>query len=328
MLGIDLGSYALKYFQTKKKREGVFETIRSGELVLPNDVFFEGEIKGKNTLVENIKIFWDKNRLPRDGVVSFYHPRLVVQNISLPQMSDQELENALKWEASSIMTGEENIQIGWQIIEKKNDKLDLLYTASPAIIVTEYLDVFRKAGIRIEAIEPQIISFLKGFLTLRSDLTKDAWFILIDVGFSKSTVVFFENGKLVYSRHFGWGIRRIWDYLRDKFKLLPAEIQEILNRSTQDNNLPYQLEEALNDTSDPLLSELRRSLTFFQSEYGKIVLDNCFLAGGGSNIIPLKTMLTVNLNVTFQDIKPIDTGHKKVASSGIYLSAMGASLWN
>ena len=328
MLGIDLGSYALKYFQTKKKREGVFETIRSGELVLPNDVFFEGEIKGKNTLVENIKIFWDKNRLPRDGVVSFYHPRMVVQNISLPQMSDQELENALKWEASSIMTGEENIQIGWQIIEKKNDKLDLLYTASPAIIVTEYLDVFRKAGIRIEAIEPQIISFLKGFLTLRSDLTKDAWFILIDVGFSKSTVVFFENGKLVYSRHFGWGIRRIWDYLRDKFKLLPAEIQEILNRSTQDNNLPYQLEEALNDTSDPLLSELRRSLTFFQSEYGKIVLDNCFLAGGGSNIIPLKTMLTVNLNVTFQDIKPIDTGHKKVASSGIYLSAMGASLWN
>jgi type IV pilus assembly protein PilM len=226
------------------------------------------------------------------------------------------------------MTGEENIQIGWQIIEKKNDRLDLLYTASPAIIVTEYLDVFRKAGIRIEAIEPQIISFLKGFLTLRSDLTKDAWFILIDVGFSKSTVVFFENGKLVYSRHFGWGIRRIWDYLRDKFKLLPAEIQEILNRSTQDNNLPYQLEEALNDTSDPLLSELRRSLTFFQSEYGKIVLDNCFLAGGGSNIIPLKTMLTVNLNVTFQDIKPIDTGHKKVASSGIYLSAMGASLWN
>ena len=163
MLGIDLGSYALKYFQTKKKREGIFETIRSGELVLPNEVFYEGEIKGKNTLVENIKIFWDKSRLPRDAVVSFYHPRMVVQNITLPQMSDQELENALKWEASSIMTGEENIQIGWQIIEKTNDKLDILYAASPAIVVSEYLDVFRKAGIRIEAIEPQIMSFLKGF---------------------------------------------------------------------------------------------------------------------------------------------------------------------
>lgn len=328
MLGIDLGSYALKYFQTKKKREGIFETIRNGELVLPNEVFFEGEIKGKNTLVENIKMFWEKNHLPHDAVVSFYHPRMVVQNISLPQMSDQELENALKWEASSIMTGEENIQIGWQIVEKTNDKFNILYAASPAIVVSEFLDVFRKAGIRVEAIEPQIMSFLKGFLTLRADLSKDTWFILIDIGFSKSTVVFFEKGKLVYSRHFGWGIRRIWDYLRDTFKLLPTEIQEIIKRSTQNSDLPYQLEEALNNTSDSLLSELRRSLTFFQSEYDQIALDNCFLVGGGSTIIPLKTMLSVNLNITFQDMKPIDMGHKKVVSSELYLSAIGASLWN
>lgn len=328
MLGIDLGSYALKYFQTKKKREGIFETIRNGELVLPNEVFFEGEIKGKNTLVENIKMFWEKNHLPHDAVVSFYHPRMVVQNISLPQMSDQELENALKWEASSIMTGEENIQIGWQVVEKTNDKFNILYAASPAIVVSEFLDVFRKAGIRVEAIEPQIMSFLKGFLTLRADLSKDTWFILIDIGFSKSTVVFFEKGKLVYSRHFGWGIRRIWDYLRDTFKLLPAEIQEIIKRSTQNSDLPYQLEEALNNTSDSLLSELRRSLTFFQSEYDQIALDNCFLVGGGSTIIPLKTMLSVNLNITFQDMKPIDMGHKKVVSSELYLSAIGASLWN
>ncbi|MBP8994867.1 MAG: hypothetical protein KBG30_13810, partial [Bacteroidales bacterium] len=86
MLGIDLGSYALKYFQTKKKREGIFETIGNGELVLPNEVFYDGEIKGKNTLVENIKVFWKKHHLPYDAVVSFYHPRIVVQNISLPAM--------------------------------------------------------------------------------------------------------------------------------------------------------------------------------------------------------------------------------------------------
>ncbi len=328
MLGVDLGSYALKYFQTKKKREGIFETIGNGELVLPNEVFYDGEIKGKNTLVENIKVFWKKQHLPYDAVVSFYHPRIVVQNISLPAMTDLELENALKWEASSIMTGEENIQIGWQILGKTGNKLDILYAASPSLVVVDYLEVFHKAGIRVAAIEPQIISFLKGFLTLRPDLTKESWFILIDVGFSKSIVVFFEKGKLVYSRYFGWGIRKIWNYLKEKYKLSPAEIQEILNRSTRDNDLPYQLEEALNSTSDSLLSELRRSLAFFKSEYQQVTSDNCFLVGGGSTIIPLRNMLMENLNINFQNIKPIDMGHKKVVPGEVYLSSLGASLWN
>jgi len=87
MIGIDLGSYSLKFFHTRKKREGLFEALRTGDLVLPGEVFFEGDIKGKITLVENIKLFWNKNRLPNDAVVSFYHPRMVVQSINLPLMS-------------------------------------------------------------------------------------------------------------------------------------------------------------------------------------------------------------------------------------------------
>ncbi|MEI6158052.1 MAG: pilus assembly protein PilM, partial [Atribacterota bacterium] len=137
MLGVDLGIYSLKFFQTKKKREDLFDVIRTGDLVIPGDVFMEGDIKGKNVLAENLKLFWKKNKLPREASVSFYHPRMVVQNISIPQMSDMELENALKWEASSIMTGEENFQIGWQILGKTDDKLDILYAASPSLVVAD-----------------------------------------------------------------------------------------------------------------------------------------------------------------------------------------------
>jgi len=92
--------------------------------------------------------------------------------------------------------------------------------------------------------------------------------------------------------------------------------------------MPYQLEEALNETSASLLSELRRSLTFFQSEYEQIGLNNCYLVGGGSSIIPMKTMLTASLNVTFRDISPMELSHKRAISSERYLAALGASLWN
>ncbi|MCX6088850.1 MAG: pilus assembly protein PilM [Candidatus Atribacteria bacterium] len=328
MLGVDLGIYSLKFFQTKKKREDLFDVIRTGDLVIPGDVFMEGDIKGKNVLAENLKLFWKKNKLPREASVSFYHPRMVVQNISIPQMSDMELENALKWEASSIMTGEENFQIGWQILGKTDDKLDILYAASPSLVVADYLDVFKKAGIRVDAIEPQILSLLKGFLALNPSLSREGSFVLTDIGFSKVTIVYFEKGKLMYSRYFGWGVKKIWDYLKEKHKMLPAETQELLNRSTQSSDLPYQLEEALNETTGALLSEFRRSFTFFQSEFGSTAVMNCFLVGGGATILSLKTILSIGLNITFQELKPILLNRNKPLQPERFLAALGASLWN
>jgi len=69
-----------------------------------------------------------------------------VQNISLPEMPDEEIENALRWEASSIITGEDSFQIGWQTLEKKEGQQKILFAASPSWIVEDYLDIFLSSG--------------------------------------------------------------------------------------------------------------------------------------------------------------------------------------
>ncbi len=325
MLGVDLGAYSVKFCLTRKKGEN-FEPVFLGEMLFAPQSLSEGEIRDKSILVDNLRRFWQRNRLPREVVASFYHPRMVVQNISLPEMPDEEIENALRWEASSIITGEDSFQIGWQTLEKKEGQQKILFAASPSLIVEEYLDVFRQVRLEVEAFEPQTLSLLRGFLSLYPDLV-DSSFSIVDLGFAKGGILYFSTGKLVFSRYFNWGLGKVWDYLGENFELLPAEIMELFDRSTKEEDAPYQMQEALSEASKELITELRRSLSFLQSEFGSDSNQKLFLSGGGARISFLRQILIESLPVAIGEIPPLVV-KKEEFPAEIYLSALGASLWS
>ena len=325
MLGIDLGAYSVKFCLTHKKGEN-FEPVFLGEMLLSPQSLSGGEIRDKSVLVGNLRQFWQKNRLPREVALSFYHTQMVVQNISLPEMPDEEIENTLRWEASSIITGEDSFQIGWQTLEKKEGQQKILFAASPSLIVEEYLDVFRQARLEVKALEPQVLSLLRGFLSLYPDLMGSS-FSVVDLGFAKGGILYFSTGKLVFSRYFNWGLGKAWDYLERKFKLLPAEIMELFNRSTEEGDVPYQMEEALSEVSKDLITELRRSFSFLQSEFGSDPDQRIFWSGGGARISFLRWILDENLPVSAGNIPPLVV-KKEEFPAEVYLGALGASLWS
>ncbi len=324
MLGIDLGAYSAKFCLTRRKKE-TFELLWLGEMRLPSYSIVGGEIKDKNSLADNLQQFLRRNHLPREVVVSFYHPRMVVQNISLPEMPDEELENALRWEASSIITGEDSFQVGWQTIEKKEGQQKILFAASPSWIVEEYLDVFHRARLEVEALEPQVLSLIRGFLSLYPDLV-DSTFSVVDLGFTKGGILYFSAGELVFSRYFNWGLGKVGNYLEEKFRLLPIEIIELFNRSTKED-IPYQMEEALAEVSKDLVMELRRSLTFLHSEFDSSSDQKLFLSGGGAEIPFLRQILIENLPLSVGRIPPLMVEGEEFSGS-VYMGALGASLWS
>ncbi len=328
MLGVDLGSYSLKYCLTRKKKEDTFEIVKTGDFILPAEAFAGGEVRKRGELTEELKEYWKKERLPREVCLSFYHPQIVVQNITIPEMSEAEMENALRWEAGSIITGEDQFQVGWEILNRQDGNVEILFSASPSVAVSGYLELFQDAGIRIEAVEPHIICLLKGFLGLHPDLGKQGGFVLVEVGYLKSSILYFEKGRLAFSRYLTWGLSRVWDHLRDRGNLLPAEIMELIQRGTRFTDVPHQLEEALSETIPDLHAEIKRSFTYFQTTFGAEALANSYLLGGGSRILLLRSGLESSLSITFRDLKTKITDGGEQFHFELYLAAMGASLWS
>lgn len=316
MLGIDTGTYALK-FCLSEKRGSHFVIERVGELVT-----FTGEKKDIPLSSQDVRLFLQRNNLPREATFSFFSPQMVLQRMNFPEMSPQELANALQWEAHSLIPGEESFQVSWSIVEKRNGTMDILFVAVPSPPVEAYVDVFAKAGIRVEAVEPHVMSLTKGFLSLHPEFF-EATFTLVDIGFEKTMIVCFGDHNILFSRNFGWGMRKVWDTLREKFSLSPVETFEILRRS----EAPYQLEEAVPLASQDLFLELKRSFTFFQTEFGARVLERIFLSGGGALCTPLRKYLSHGLSLNFEMLRPLVLEGKGSIPSERFLAAVGASLW-
>lgn len=316
MLGIDTGTYSLK-FCLSEKRGSVFAIERVGELVT-----FSGEPENSVFSPADVRLFFQRHRLPREAVFSFFYPQMVLQRISLPEMSSEELENALQWEAHSLIPGEKSFQVSWSVLKKGNGAMDVLFAAVPSPPVESYVDTFAQAGIRVEAVEPYVMSLTKGFLSLHPECFESA-FILVDVGFEKTTVVCFGDRNILFARNFGWGMRKVWNALREKFLLSPVEVFEVLRRS----EAPYQLREAVPLVSQDLLLELKRSFTFFQAEFGARVLEKIFLSGGGALCSPLREYLTQGLSLSFQSLRPLSLEGRESVPSERFLTAVGASLW-
>jgi len=115
--------------------------------------------------------------------------------------------------------------------------------------------------------------------------------------------------------------------LGENFELLPAEIMELFDRSTKEEDAPYQMQEALSEASKELITELRRSLSFLQPEFGSDSNQKLFLSGGGARISFLRQILIESLPVAIGEIPPLVV-KKEEFPAEIYLSALGASLWS
>lgn len=316
MLGIDTGSYSLKFCLSERWGSS-FTIEKVGELVI-----FTGEAENPAFSPSDVRLFLQRNRLPKEATFSFSYPQMVLQRMNFPEMSPEELENAIQWEAHSLIPGEESFQVSWSILKRDNGSMDVLFAAVPSPAVEAYVDTFARAGIWVEAVEPHVMSLTKGFLSLHPELFEVA-FTLVDVGFEKTTIVCFGDQNVLFSRNFGWGMRKIWDVLQKKFHLSPVETLEILRRS----EAPYQLEEAVPLASQDLFLELKRSFTFFQAEFGSRLLEKIFLSGGGALCKPLRDYLSEGLSLTFQPLRPLFLEGKESIPSERFLAAVGASLW-
>lgn len=322
MLGIDAGSYALKFCLSEKRGES-FAILRVGELVLVRE---ENLPKRMTTLQENLRLFLQRNRLPKEIVLSFSHPQIVFQRINLPEMSQEELGNALQWEAHSLIPGEESFQVGWSILGKNGEKMDVLFSAVPSPVIEEFVETFDQTGIWIEAVEPHPISLMRGFLSLHPELF-EASFTLVDIGFEKTTVICFGNRNVFLSRHLSWGMKRVQGILQEKFRLSPPEAIEVVKRGENREGFPNQLEEAVLSTSQDLVLELKRSFTFFQTEFGPRVLEKIFFSGGGALCQPLRSYISQSLSISPENTSPLVLRKRESLPSERFLAAVGASLW-
>jgi type IV pilus assembly protein PilM len=305
-VSLDIGSSHVKLLELEQDRSGKFRLKNFGVAPLPPEAIVDGAFMNTTAIVSTIKELIARQKIKtRDAVVAISGNSVIIKRISLPVMTQDELEESLPWEAEQYIPFDINdVNIDAHVLQSKADdagQMDVLLVAARKELVNEYTSVVMEAGLRPVVIDVAAFA-LENMYTLNyepetggsvSSSSSDA-IAMINVGASVVNINVLRKGVSAFTRDVGMGGR-----------LYTEEIQRALNISYEEAEafkigggdkdraavVPEEVERVLTGVSENIATEVHRSLDFFLSTAGGGNLQHIYLSGGAASTPGLKTAM-------------------------------------
>lgn len=296
-VALDIGSSYVKLLELEQDRSGKYRLKNYGVSPLPPEAIVDGAFMNTTAIVSTIKELLQKQKVrTKDAIVAISGNSVIIKRISLPAMSQDELEEALPWEAEQYIPFDVNdVNIDAHVLKSKADEagqMDVLLVAARKELVSEYTSVVMEAGLRPVVIDVAAFA-LENAYTLNYDHPEEL-LALVNVGASVVNINVLRRGVSAFTRDIGMGGR-----------IYTEEIQRALNISYEEAEafkiggndkdkaavVPEEVERVLSTVSDNIASEVHRSLDFYLSTAGGLQLDKVVLSGGAAATPGLRTSL-------------------------------------
>ena len=297
-IGVDIGTATIKVAEVKIKNKKP-ALSNYAVIKIPTKKNIVGKPLSEKFLAELLK------KLLRDGKISkgifFFSVQsfgALLTLVNLPQIPDQDLEQAIQFEAHKyIPTSLDDVSLSWGIIEdqdpkNKNAKQALL-VAVPKSRIKKYESIAQLAGHGMESIE------IESFSLARSLVGKDAGkFMIVDIGSRVCNIILVEKGEIKASRNIDAGGRDITKAIaaglsvdEDRAESLKASDMNFLGAESN-VKLPC---------LDLIMGEAKRVLmSYYKKDEVAGVVDGIVLSGGTASLNGLTKYFSDKLGIKTQ----------------------------
>ena len=154
-----------------KKKEGSFY---SAQVELPNGVVENSIIKNIGEFAKILKIAVEKKLNLNSQVVlrcAIPEEKSYIQILQIPQVPLDKINQVIRWQSKILLTFDvENVYLDTQVIEEKDNKLKILATASPKILIDSLIAAIKQASYQINAIDTHSGALARLFATKPHEL--------------------------------------------------------------------------------------------------------------------------------------------------------------
>jgi type IV pilus assembly protein PilM len=317
-VGLDIGSTGVRaaVVDTSKSKNMV---RRFAEMPLPQGAVVSGEILDESAVGEAISALWKRAKLPKKRVVvGTANQRLVVRQVDVPQMADQELAEALRFQVQdSIPIAVEDAVLDFVPLETfttpdGEPMSSILVIAVHRDIVDSLLRVTQPAGLSVLAVDLQAFGLVRSAFGIVPAIGNPVQAI-VDIGASITQVVIARGGVARFVRILPRGGEDFSTALIDGLTLDPEDAEELKRRvgvaaegtpeGTSDDDVARRL---MTRQADGLIEEIRGSVNFFVSSEEDATLERLVVAGNGARLPHLANRMGRALGLSIQPAKILD----------------------
>lgn len=325
--GLDISDLSLKIVKLQKKK-GVFRLASFSEKEIPKGIIDSGEIKDENALAKLIKeslcIVSGERIQTKYVICSLPEEKSYLQIIQLPKLQDEEIKNAVQFEAENyIPLPLDDVYLDFQTIKPfygETDHTDVLIAATPRAIVDSYVSVIEKAGLQPLIMEIESMSVARSLI--RGELSPEP-IMIIDFGATRATFIIFSGNSIRFTSSAQTSSEDLTVAIAAAMKIDLPRAEEIkrkygvsglpkilLKEKTGDFKFEKEVQpderflEIIKPVLNDLVEKIRACIDYYQAHFKNDHLpsnakniEKIILCGGGANLRGLPEFLTSALKI-------------------------------
>ncbi len=336
VIGLDIGSSSVKAVEiVQKTRDKGFEFRSFGQASLASEAIVQGAFLNSSAIVDAIREAIDNGKIgTKDVAAAVSGHSVIVKRVTLPEMTREELEDQIQWEAEQYIPFDVNeVNLDFQILDSNEDEgqMDVLLVAAKKDLIDDYFQVITEAGLNPVAIDVAGFAVQNAY-EINYEQDPDAVTALVNIGAQVVNINVLRGGIPAFTRDIMTGGAQYTEEIQKALSISFEEAERIKIGGTPDEDgqvqevIPQEVEQAMRSVSETVIGEISRSLDFFAATSEDARITKVLLSGGGSKISGFAE--------AFKERTGIDTGLMNplahmLPSKGVdteYLETMGPLL--
>jgi type IV pilus assembly protein PilM len=263
---------------------------------------------------------------------------VIVKRLSLPPMSQAELNEAIPWEAEQYIPFDlSEVQLDYQVVgndDATKRSLDVLLVAAKRDRIDDRAAVITQSGRKPVVLDIEAFALANAYRMNYPERT-DALSVLVHVGRSVTIVCLLEAGELVFTRDISIGGQIHLDALLRE--LGPGGLDELTARRILHGQIPgdlsgEQVEAVLREASAQLVLEVRKTVDFYRATAPIEKISRVVLSGGAYQAVGLIELLAGEFDApvdVFDPFRRVNRSAKAVGadvSGPAYAVAVGLAM--
>ena len=288
-IGLDIGSSSIKVMELLQDKKNASWRLKTfGMVDLPPEAVVDGAVMNPNVVVDAIRELVDRCKIKtKDVTAAISGHSVIIKRINLPQMSFEELEESIQWEAEQYIPFDINdVNISFQILDDKGDEagqMEVLLVAARKELVNEYQSLIQEAGLKPRIVDVDAFA-VENMFSLNYDAPKEL-VALVNIGASTVNLNILHNGVTAFTRDVQLGGRQFTEEIQRALGISYEEAEMLKvggSEDDQDAVIPEEIENILSSVSENLATEVHRSLDFHLSATPGVPLSRVYLSGGAA----------------------------------------------
>ena len=314
LVGVDIGSYAIKVVEIELNKKGRF-LKNFGIIGLPRHSIREGDIVEQEAVAEALKKLFKNLKIRNQNVaVALSGYPVMAKRISLPNSKREEIEATIHNQAEQYIPFDINdVNLDFDILDKEETlsegedeneekSLDVMLVAAKKDVINAYVNLLVAADLNPGVLDVDVFALQNAAELIITD--EKEGYAIVNVGAEELGINTVVNGTSLFSRDSSFGGTQITELIMSHFDVDFEMAEEIKLGAVQDRPWDQKLEAGVSGVVSDWAQEIKRALDFVDTTYSDKTIGKIFVCGGSCRIKGFQKYLEAHTGLPVVELNP------------------------